>query len=144
MAKKKNKQNWERNIKLSEDTSFINSIHHFVPDDFEYFLPEWLQPYIDEKKVAEIGWNPPLALKECICRLMNFWRIEYVTLQNNGQPKKSYKPEVAEKINRKKGPRLERKKHACEALMALMGMKLKPDFNRLDENPEPRFNYEIE
>ena len=134
--------NWERNLPLSEDTSFINTWHHFVPDDFEYFVPGWLKPYIDEKKVAELGWNPPLALKECACRLMNFWRGEYVTLQNNGQRKKSYKPEVAEKINRNKGPRLERKRHACEALMAVMGMKLKPSFNRLDKNPEPRFYYE--
>ena len=47
MSKKKNKMNWERNLPLSEDTSFINSIHSFVPEDFEYFVPEWLEKYID-------------------------------------------------------------------------------------------------
>lgn len=139
---KKNKMNWERNLPLSDDTSFINSIHHFVPDDFEYYVPKWLEPYIDSQKVAVLGWNPPLALKECACRLLNFWRIEYVTLKNNGEPKKSYKPEVSEKINQRKIPRLERKKHACETLMAVIGMRLKTDFNRLDKNPEPRFLYE--
>lgn len=142
MAKKPNKMNWERNLKLSDDTSFINSIHQFVPDDFECFVPKWLEKYIDEKKVAELGWDPPLAFKEFFCRLMNFWRVEFVTLQNNGQPKKSYKPEVAEKINSRKIPRLARKKHACEVLMAVMGMRLKPEFDRLDKNPEPKFTYD--
>lgn len=141
MAKKPNKMNWERNLPLSEDKSFINSIHSFVPDDFEYYVPSWLEKYIDTRKVAEIGWDPPLAFKECCCRLLNFWRVEFVTLANNGQPKKSYKPEVAEKINSRKIPRLQRKKHACEALMAVMGMRLKEGFNRLDKNPEPKFEY---
>ena len=143
MSKKKNKMNWERNLPLSEDTSFINSIHSFVPEDFEYFVPEWLEKYIDQKTVEEFGWDPPLALKECMCRLLNFWRVEYTTLQNNGQPKKSYKEDVAEKINRRKIPRLAKKKRACEALMTLVGMKLKPEFDRLDKNPEPKFTYGI-
>ena len=141
MAKKRNKMNWQRNLPLSEDKSFINSIHQFVPEDFVYFVPTWLEPYIDEKKVAELGWNPPLAFKECVCRLMNFWRIDYVTLMNNGQPKSSYKPEVSAKINARKGPRLAEKRHACETLMVVMGMKLKPEFDRLDKNPEPKFTY---
>lgn len=141
---KKNKQNWQRNIYLSSDESFINSIHHFVPKDFEYFVPKWLEKYVDEKKVEELGWDLPLALKECVCRLLNFWRVEYTTLANNGMPKNSYKLEVAEKINSRKIPRLARKKHACETLMTVMGMKLKEDFDRLDKNPEPKFSYDIE
>lgn len=142
MAKKKNKMNWKRNLPLSKDTSFINTWHYFVPDDFEYFVPTWLERYVDKDKVAKLGWDPPLAFKECVCRLMNFWRNEYATLQNNGQPKSSYKPDVADRINRKKKPRLARKFHACVTLMAVMGMRLKPEFNRLDKNNEPRFAYE--
>ena len=138
---KKHRQNWQRNLPLSNDKSFINSIHHFVPDDFEYSVPEWLKKYVDSQKVSDQGWDLPLALKEMCCRLLNFWRIEYVTLRNNGMPLKSYKPDVAEKINRKKEPRLVRKKKACEVLMHLMGMKLKDDFNRLDKNNEPKFTY---
>ena len=142
MAKKLHKQNWERNLPLSEDTSFINSRHKFTPEDFEYFVPAWLEKYVDEKKVADFGWDPPLALKECVCRLLNFWRIEYVTLQNNGMPKKSYKEDVAKKINERKIPRLVKKKHACEVAMAVIGMRLKPGFDRLDNNPEPKFEYD--
>ena len=141
---KKHRQNWQRNLPLSEDKSFINSIHHFVPDDFEYYVPEWLKKYIDNEKVKEIGWDPPLSLKECVCRLLNFWRIEYVCLRNNGMPLKSYKPEVAEKINSKKEPRLAHKKKACETLMYLMGMKLKDGFDRLDKNNNPKFTYEVD
>ena len=139
---KKHRQNWQRNLPLSEDKSFINSIHHFTPDDFEYFVPDWLLKYVDESKVTD--WDPPLPYKECVCRLLNFWRVEYVTLRNNGMPLKSYKPEVAAKINSKKEPRLVHKKHACEALMKVMGMRIKADFDRLDKNPEPKFTYQLE
>ena len=139
---KKHRQNWQRNLPLSKDTNFINSIHHFVPDDFEYYVPNWLEKYVDNEEIENIGWNPPLALKEMCCRLLNFWRIEYVTLANNGMPLKSYKPEVAQKILKRKIPRLERKKKAAETLMRLMGMRLKDGFNRLDKNEEPRFTYD--
>lgn len=141
MSKKPNKMNWERNLPLSEDKSFINSIHNFVPDDFEYYVPGWLEKYIDAQKVAEIGWDPPLAFKECCCRLLNFWRVEFATLANNGEPKKSYKPEVAQKINERKGIRLTSKKHAAETLMLVAGMRLKPTFDRLDKNSKPKFEY---
>ena len=141
---KKHKQNWQRNLPLSDDKSFINSIHHFVPDDFYYSVPPWLLKYVDCEKVAEQGWDLPPALKEIACRLLNFWRVEYITLRNNGMPLKSYKEEVREKINSRKEPRLARKKKACETLMFLMGMSLKEDFNRLDKNPEPRFKYNVE
>lgn len=139
---KKHRQNWQRNLPLSKDTNFINSIHYFVPDDFEYYVPNWLEKYVDNEEIENIGWNPPLALKEMCCRLLNFWRIEYVTLANNGMPLKSYKPEVAQKILKRKIPRLERKKKAAETLMRLMGMRLKDGFNRLDKNEEPRFTYD--
>ena len=141
---KKNKLNWQRNLPLSEDKSYINTWHHFVPDDFDYFVPKWLLRYVDERKVDNLGWDPPLAYKEICCRLLNFWRIEYVSLRNNGEPKKSYKPEVAEKINSRKMPRLINKRKACDALMYLMGMKLKDGFDRLDKNSKPRFNYDVE
>lgn len=142
MAKKLPKGNWMRNLPNSEDKSYINTWHYFVPDDFEYFAPKWLEKYIDEKKVTELGWDPPLAFKEVCCRLLNFWRIEYVTLQNNGEPKNKYQPEVRDKILAKKGPRLERKRKSCDAMMEVMGMKLKDGFDRLDKNSEPKFTYE--
>jgi len=142
MGKKLPKGNWMRNLPLSKDTSYINTWHYFVPDDFMYFVPEWLEKYIDYNKIAEKGWDPPLAYKEICCRLLNFWRIEYTTLRNNGEPKSSYKPEVAEKICARKEPRLEHKRNACDALMEVMGMRLKSGFDRLDKNLEPKFAYE--
>ena len=143
MGKKLPKGNWKRNLPNSTDKSFINTWHYFVPEDFEYFVPKWLEKYIDQEKLAEYGWNPPLAYKEVCCRLLNFWKTEYVTLRNNGEPKSSYKPEVSEKITAKKEPRLEKKIKACEALFEVAGMKLKASFDRLDKNNEPKFMYEV-
>ena len=123
MAKKKlHKQNWERNLPLSDDKSFINTWHWFVPDDFEHTLP--------------------LGYCELCCDYLNKLRIEYITLRNNGMPVKSYAEDVKEKILAKKNERLTRKKHKVEMFMKHNGMKLKDEFNRLDKNQRPRFSYE--
>ena len=141
MAKKLPKGNWMRNLPNSTDTCFINSCHHFVPEDFEYYPPEWLIPYLDMSKLEELGWDPPLEYKELWCHDLDINRIEYTTLRNNGEPKSSYKPDVSEKINARKEPRLERKKRKAELTLECHGMRLKEGFNRLDKNPRPKFNY---
>lgn len=122
MAKKKlHKQNWERNLPLSDDKSFINTWHWFVPDDFEH--------------------NLPLGYCELCCDYLNKLRVEYITLQNNGMPVKSYAEDVKEKILAKKNERLIRKKHKVEMFMKYNGMKLKDGFDRLNKNTRPKFEY---
>jgi len=123
MAKKKNKMNWQRNLPLSEDKSFINTAHWFEPEDFVYEREH------------------PLYYKELCCNYLNMLRIEYITLRNNGQPKSSYKPEVADKINARKEPRLAKKLLKATKFMEYNGMKLKDDFDRMNLNPKPKFTY---
>ena len=124
MSKKPNKMNWKRNLRLSDDKSFLNTGHWFVPDDF---VGDFLHPgYI-----------------ELCCDYLNKLRIEYVTLRNNGQPKSSYKAEVAAKINDRKEGRLKRKLHKAKWFMIINGLKLKPTVNLDEETPKPRFEYEF-
>ena len=121
MAKKKHKQNWQRNLPLSKDKSFLNTAHWFVPSDFEHSLP--------------------LGYCELCCDYLNKLRIEYITLRNNGEPKTSYKEEVAEKINARKEPRLARKLFKAQQFMVYNGMKLREDFDRMSINQKPKFSY---
>lgn len=121
---KKNKQNWKRNLRLSQDKSFLNTARWFTPDDFEYNFAQ---------KYAEL-----------CCDYLNKLRIEYITLRNNGEPKSSYKPEVAEKINRKKEARLQRKLIKADLFLKFTGMKLKDSFDPDVINNKPKFNYGME
>lgn len=123
MAKKKNKMNWQRNLPLSTDKSVLNTAHWFVPEDFVF------------------SKEHPRYYQELCCNYLNLMRIEYITLRNNGEPKSSYKPEVADKINRKKESRLAKKLLKARRFMEYNGLSLREDFDPAELNEKPRFTY---
>ncbi len=119
MAKDKHKV-WQKNIKIdTEDNEFLNTKHWFVPDDFVHDLPQ--------------------DFMEMMCDYLNRLRIEYIALKWNGQPKKSYKPEVAEKINRNKDNTLKKKSKKAQIVLDYLGISLREDFDPFDENSKPKF-----
>ena len=88
------------------DHNFLNHKEEFEIDDFEYDS--------SIKKFMEV-----------IVDYLNRIRVEWVSYRYNGEPKKSYKPEVAEKINYKKNEKLEKKERRAWLMMEFAGIKPK-------------------
>lgn len=153
MAKKRHKQNWQRNIKIDkEDNEFLNTKHWYEPEDFEFHIPEEFKEGILNHLYSQ---NVPKDIIEStreylegliiqkeflksICSYLNRLRIEYVTLKWNGMPLKSYKPDVYEKIAKKKNESLTKKKAKADVILKGLGLSLRPDFDPFDENSKPK------
>ena len=84
------------------------------------------------------GLVMPYDFLRSICSYLNRLRIEYVTLKWNGMPLKSYKPDVYEKIAKKKDESLAKKKAKADVILKGLGLRLKPDFDPFDENFKPK------
>ena len=87
------------------DKHFLNHKDEFTVDDFEYDIPE--------------------EYMEVVVDYLNRIRVEWVSYRYNGEPKKSYKPEVAEKINYKKWDKLNKKEHMAWLMMEFSNIKPK-------------------
>ena len=153
MAKKKHKQNWQRNIKIDEqDNEFLNTKHWYEPEDFNFQIPEeftnGIINYLQSQGVSDIilestrdylnNMKLPYDFLYSICSYLNRLRIEYVTLKWNGMPLKSYKPDVYLKISKKKDASLAKKKAKADVILKGLGLSLKDDFDPHDENSRPR------
>ena len=66
---------------------------------------------------------------EPIVDYLNRIRVEWVSYRYNGEPKKSYKPEVAAKINHKKDEKLAKKERRAWLMMEFAGITPKPYLN---------------
>lgn len=89
------------------DHNFLNHKEDFEINDFEH-------DGVDNKYM------------EVIVDYLNRIRIEWVSYRYNGEPKKSYKPEVAEKINNKKDEKLNKKERRAWLMMEFAGIIPKP------------------
>lgn len=88
------------------DHHFLNHKEDFEACDFEY-----------DKKIEKY--------MEAIVDYLNRIRIEWVSYRYNGEPKKSYKPEVAAKINYKKDEKLAKKERRAWLMMEFANIKPK-------------------
>jgi len=88
------------------DHNFLNHKNDFEKEDFEY-----------DSAIEKF--------MEVIVDYLNRIRIEWVSYRYNGEPKKSYKPEVAAKINYKKDEKLEKKERRAWLMMEFANIKPK-------------------
>ena len=88
------------------DRRLLNHKEDFEPDDF------WHDGVSDEHM-------------EVVVDYLNRIRVEWVSLRYNGEPKKSYKPEVAAKINYKKDEKLAKKERRAWIMMDFAGIRPK-------------------
>ena len=90
----------------TNDHNFLNHKDDFEIEDFEHeSVPDkFMEPIVD---------------------YLNRIRIEWVSYRYNGEPKKSYKPEVAAKINNKKDEKLAKKERRAWLMMEFAGIKPK-------------------
>jgi len=89
------------------DHNFLNHKEAFEIDDFEH------------ERVGN-------KYMDVIVDYLNRIRIEWVSYRYNGEPKKSYKPEVAAKINNKKDEKLNKKERRAWLMMEFAGITPKP------------------
>lgn len=97
------------------DKNFLNHKEEFEADDFEHE-------------------NVPDKYMEPIIDYLNRIRIEWVSYRYNGMPRKSYKPEVAEKINYKKQEKLNKKERRAWLMMEFAGIKPKGELWNVENN----------
>lgn len=86
-----------------DDHNFLNHKDEFTLDDFNH-------ENVEDK------------FMEVIIDYLNRIRIEWVSYRYNGEPKKSYRPEVAEKINYKKEEKLKKKERRAWLMMEFAGI----------------------
>ena len=90
------------------DHNFLNHKEEFEAEDF----------YHD---------NVPDEYMEPIVDYLNRIRVEWVSYRYNGMPRKSYKPEVAAKINYKKQEKLDKKERRAHLMMEFAGIAPKKE-----------------
>lgn len=88
------------------DHRFLNHKDDFESDDFEHS-------------------SVPERFMEVIVDYLNYIRTEWVSYRYNGEPKKSYKPEVRAKINKKKDEHLAKKERRAWLMMEFAGIRPK-------------------